>query len=56
MISVISLVGKQGLRFNEHQKRLGLLDVVDFAASEAERQWVAYRIDNHMDFRREPAA
>ena len=38
------------------RQRFGLGDVVSVATGEAERQWIAKGIDNHVDFRREAAA
>ena len=56
MVGVISLVGEQGLRLDKRQQRVGLCDVMDLPTREAQRQRIAQGVDDHMDFRREPAA
>lgn len=56
MVGVISLVGEQGLGFDLCQQRVGLGDVMDLTAGEAQRQRIAQGVDDHMDFGREPAA
>jgi len=56
MIGVISLVGEQGFGLDERQQHVGLRDVMDLPTREAERQWITQGVDDHMDFRREPAA
>ena len=56
MVGVISFVGEQGLGLDKRQQRVGLRDVMDLPAREAERQRIAQGVDDHMDFRREPAA
>ena len=44
------------MRLDLRGQRLGLGDVVDLAAGEAERQGISQGIDNGVDFRREAAA
>ena len=56
MVGIISLVGQQGFGLDLRQQRVGLCDVMDLSGGEAERQRIAYGIDDHMDFGREPAA
>ena len=56
MVGVITLVGEQGLRLDKRQQRVGLRDVMDLPTREAERQRIAQGVNDHMDFRREPAA
>ena len=56
MVGVISLVGEQGFWLDLRQQRVGLRDVMDLSTREAERQRIAQGVDDHMDFRREPAA
>lgn len=55
-IGVITLVAKQGFWLDQRQQGLRLCDVVNLASRDAECQRVAQRIDDHVDFRREPAA
>ena len=55
-VGVISLVAGQGLRLDKSGKGFGLRNVVDLSGCEAQRQRIAERVDDHMDFRREPAA
>ena len=56
MVGVISLVGEQRFRLDKRQQHVGLCDVMDLPTREAERQRIAQGVDDHMDFRREPAA
>ena len=56
MVGVISFVGEQGLGLDKRQQRVGLRDVMDLPTREAERQRIAQGVNDHMDFRREPAA
>ena len=56
MVGVVSLVGEQGFRLGQRQQRVGLRDVMDLSAGEAQRQWIAYGVDDRMDFCCEPAA
>ena len=56
MIGVISFVAEQGFGLDKRQQCVGLRDVMDLPTREAERQRIAQGIDDHMDFRREPAA
>ena len=56
MVGVITLVGEQGFGLDKRQQRVGLRDVMDLPTREAERQRIAQGVDDHMDFRREPAA
>ena len=49
-------VGEQGLRLDLRGQRLGLRDVMGLAAGQADDQGIAERIDDGVDFRREPAA
>ena len=55
-VRVITLVAEQGLRLDKCHQRLGLRDIVNLAAGEAERQRIAQGIDDHVDLRGEPAA
>ena len=55
-IRVISLVGEQGLRLDLRGQRLGLRDVMRLAASQADNKRIAQRIDDGVDFCRQPAA
>jgi hypothetical protein len=41
---------------DKRQQRVGLRDVMDLPTREAERQRIAQGVNDHMDFRREPAA
>ena len=56
MIGVISFVAEQGFGLDKRQQCAGLRDVMDLPTREAERQRITQGVDNHMDFRREPAA
>ena len=56
MIGVISFVAEQGSGLNKRQQCIGLRDVMDLPAREAERQRIAQGVDDHMDLRCEPAA
>jgi len=56
MIGIISLVAEQGFGLDKRQQRASLRDVMDLPTRQAERQRVAQGVDDHMDFRREPAA
>jgi len=56
MVGVITLVGEQGFGLDQSQQRVGLRDVMGLPAREAQRQRIAQGVDDHMDFRREPAA
>ena len=56
VVGVVTLVGKHSFRLDKRQQRLGLGDVVDLTAREAECQRIAEGIDDHVDFRRQPAA
>ena len=56
MIGIICLVGQQGFRLDKGHERFGLRDIVNLPTREAERQRIAQRVDDYMDFRREPAA
>ena len=53
---VIALVAKKRAGLDLRGQGFGFGDVVDLAASEAQRERIAQSIDNHMDFGREPAA
>ena len=55
-IGVIALVGQHGFGLDLRGERLGLRDVLDLTAGQAERQRIAQRIDDDMDFRRQTAA
>ena len=55
-VGVIGLVGEQSLRLDLRGQRLGLRDVMGLAAGQADDQGIAERIDDGVDFRREPAA
>ena len=55
-IGVITLAAGQGFRLDKRRQRPGLRNVMDLPGCEAQRQRIAKRIDDHMDFRREPAA
>lgn len=55
-VGVISFIPEECVGFDERQQYLSLLNVMDLAAREAERERITKRIDNHVDFRREPAA
>ena len=48
-VGVVALVAEEGLGMHFGREGLGLGDVVDLAAGEAERQWVAESVDDHMD-------
>ena len=48
-IGVVALVAEEGLRLHFGREGLGLGDVVDLPAGEAERQRVAQGVDDHMD-------
>lgn len=56
MVSVISLVAEQGFGLDLRQQGVGLCDVMGLSTGEAERQWIAQGVDDHMDFGRKPAA
>ena len=56
MVGVISLVGEQGFGLDKCQQCVGLRDVMDLPTREAERQRISQRVDDYVDFRREPAA
>lgn len=56
MIGVISFVAEQGFGVDKRQQCVGLRDVMDLPTRKAERQRIAQGVDDHMDFRREPAA
>ena len=56
MIGVISLVAEQSFGLDKCQQRVGLRDIMDLPTRQAECHRVAQGIDDHMDFRREPAA
>ncbi len=55
-VGVITLVGEEGFGLHKSHERFGLCDVVNLPAGEADRQRIAQRGDDHMDFCREPAA
>jgi hypothetical protein len=55
-VGVVALVGQHGFGLDLRGERLGLRDVLDLAAGQAERQRIAQRIDDDMDFRRQTAA
>ena len=56
MVGIITLVGEQCFGLDKRQQRVGLRDVMDLPTREAERQRIAQGVNDHMDFRREPAA
>ncbi len=51
-----SLVAKKGFGLDLGGQRFGLRDVVSVATGETERQWIAQRIDDYVDFCRKAAA
>ena len=53
---IVSFAGKQGFGLHLCGQDFGLLDIVDVAAGQAEHQRIAERVDDHVDFGREPAA
>lgn len=55
-VGVIAFVREEGLRPHLGGEGLGLIDVVDLPAGEAERQGIAQGVDDHMDFGGQPAA
>lgn len=55
-VGVVTLVGDEGLRLNFGQQRFGLGDVVSLTAGQADRQRIAERVDDGVDFGRQPAA
>ena len=55
-VPVGAAIAKQGFWFDKRQQRLCLGNVMHLAAREAKRQWSTKGIDDHVDFRREPAA
>ena len=48
-VGVVAFVAEEGLGLHFGREGLGLGDVVDLAAGEAERQRVAESVDDHMD-------
>ena len=55
-IAVVALVADDGLRVDFRHERLGLRDVVDLSGGQADDERVAERVDDDVDFRRQPAA
>lgn len=55
-ICIVALVGEKRFRFDLRHQRFSFLDIVDLTTRKAERQWIAERVNDHMDFCREPAA
>jgi len=55
-IGVVTLVAEHGFGFDLGGQRLGLRDVVGLAAGQGERQRIAERVDDRVDFRRQAAA
>ena len=55
-VCVIALVGEDRLYFDLFGKRLGLRDVVNLAAGEADDERIAERVDDGVNLRRQPAA
>ena len=55
-VGVIALVGQHGFGRDLGGERLGLRDVMDLTAGQTQRQRIAQRIDDDMDFRRQTAA
>ena len=49
-VGVVTLVGDEGLRLNFGQQRFGLGDVVSLTAGQADRQRIAERVDDGVDF------
>ena len=48
-VGVVAFVAEEGLGLHFSRECFSLGDVVDLAAGEAERQWVAQGVDDHMD-------
>jgi hypothetical protein len=55
-VGIISLITEKGFGLDLGRQRFRLRDVVSVAPSEAERQWIAKGVDDHVDFRRKAAA
>jgi hypothetical protein len=55
-VDVVALVGEESFGPHFGGERLGLVDVVDMPAGEAERQWISDGVHDHMDFGGQPAA
>ena len=55
-VGVIAFVAEEGFGLHFSREGLGLGDVVDLAAGEAERQRVAQGVDDHMDLGGQAAA
>ena len=55
-IGVVAFIGDERLRIDLLGERFGLRDVVDLTAGEAHGERIAERIDDGVDFRRQPAA
>ena len=55
-VGIIALVGEQDSRLDLGRQRFRLGDVVSVATGEAERQWIAERVNDHVDFCRETTA
>jgi hypothetical protein len=55
-VGIISLVAEKGFGLDLGRQRFRLGDVVSVAPGEAERQWVAKGVDDHVDFRGKAAA
>jgi len=55
-VRVVALVGDEGLRLDFGEQRIGLGDVVDLSAGEADRPRIAERVDDGVDLGRRSAA
>ena len=55
-IRVVAFVSQDGLRLHLGDKRLGLSDVVNLPAGQAQRQRIAQGVDDDMNFGRQAAA
>lgn len=55
-VRIIPLVGEESFGFDLLDQGVGFLDIVNLAAGQTDRQRVAQRIDNGMDFCREAAS
>ena len=55
-VGIVAFVAEEGFGLHFSREGLGLGDVVDLAAGEAERQRVAQGVDNHMDLGGQAAA
>ena len=55
-VAVVALVGEDRPGLDPSDERLGLFDVVNLAAGEADEKRIAECVHNRVDFRRQPAA